>query len=152
MSFTPTLASTAGSLSQVLATPADLPVKLITIKNNSNDVVYPIFSTANSTLDETRGQVIRFDMNTPGSYASTPSVTITGAGPNAGGATADAVLGGPDGKSVVMLRLTNPGHDYTQIPTVTIANGTGGATATAVISQVPTAILKGGITADQTTL
>jgi hypothetical protein len=98
----------------------------------------------------TRGQVIRFTVTNPGSgYLTPPTVTITGGGPKAGGARAAAVLGGPDGHSIVNLNLLDPGHDYTEIPTVKID---GNATATAVISQVPVATLQGAITADQTTI
>ena len=51
----PTLVGTVGSLSQVLATPLGLPEKYVTITNNANYPVYPIFYDANSTVDPTPG-------------------------------------------------------------------------------------------------
>lgn len=101
-------------LSQVVATPANLPVKLVTLLNNSNDVVYPILFSANSTDDGTLGKVVRVELTSGGSgYSSTnpPTVTIKPADGKGGGATATAVVNG-DGQ-VYALNLGSPGAGYT---------------------------------------
>jgi hypothetical protein len=114
--YTPTLVGNPDitDLSQVLATPANLPMKLVTIMNNSNEVVFPILYDANSTQDETAGQVVRITLTNRGSgysSANPPSVTITGADGKGSGATADAVVNG-DGE-VYALNLTSKGAGYT---------------------------------------
>ena len=75
LSFSPVLQNTVDSLDQVLYTlstsspkiPGDIPVKLVTIMNNSPNVVYPIFIGANSTQDYTAGQVVRIELTNGGS-------------------------------------------------------------------------------------
>jgi autotransporter-associated beta strand protein len=63
-------------------------------------------------------------------YIGTPLVTITGGGPNAYGATANAVIDS-DGH-VTEIVITNPGINYTEAPTIQITGGGGtGAAANA---------------------
>jgi autotransporter-associated beta strand protein len=62
-------------------------------------------------------------------YLAAPLVTISGGGPNASGATANAVL--DSSGNLVDIVVTNPGVNYTEAPTITIAGGGGsGAEAT----------------------
>ena len=69
-------------------------------------------------------------------YTSVPTVAITGGGGS--GATAIAVLGGPNGNQVVSYTITNPGSGYTSAPTVTVADP-GTASAIAVLGTGATA-------------
>ncbi len=140
LSYTPTLVPslTSGPLSQVFATPANLPVKLVTIMNNSDQMVYPILQDANSTLDGTATKVVRINLTNGGSgYNSMagqgPTVTITGGGGS--GATAEAVVNGQG--QIYALNLESQGIGYTSTPTVTFSGGGGsGATATAALSNL----------------
>src|SRR5262249_20155323 len=95
--FTPLLpkegTNQAKGLNSVVYTPEgdlgfdkkNLPAaKLVTLENNSSNVVYPIFYGANSTVDETAGQVVRVKLTKPGSGYNTtnnpalwPTVKIT---------------------------------------------------------------------------
>jgi autotransporter-associated beta strand protein len=62
-------------------------------------------------------------------YVATPLVTISGGGPDAYGATANAVL--DSSGQVVKIVITNPGVNYTEAPTIEITGGGGsGALAT----------------------
>jgi fibronectin-binding autotransporter adhesin len=69
-------------------------------------------------------------------YSSAPTVAITGGGGS--GATAIAVLGGPNGNQVISYTITNPGSGYTSAPTVTVADP-GTASAIAVLGTGATA-------------
>lgn len=116
LAFTPALVANPNtpSLSDVVATPANLPVKLVTIMNNSKDVVFPILYDANSTLDLTAGKVVRITLTAGGSgysFANPPTVTIKGVDGKGSGATATAVVNG-DGQ-VYALNLTASGAGYT---------------------------------------
>src|SRR5918995_451291 len=72
--YYPPLTGTASGLDQVLYTlstsnpkiPGNIPVKLVTIMNNSPNVVYPILIGANSTEDKTAGQVVRIRVDAHG--------------------------------------------------------------------------------------
>jgi hypothetical protein len=138
LSYTPTLVdnSATKSLDQVLATPAGLPGKFVTIMNNSTQMVYPILQDANSTLDGTATKVVRLNLTNGGSgYNSQPgqgpSVQIEGGGGS--GATAEAVVNGQG--QIYALNLLTPGIGYTSPPTVKFMGGGGiNAAATALIS------------------
>ncbi|CAN5415756.1 hypothetical protein BH10PLA2_BH10PLA2_35210 [soil metagenome] len=140
LSYIPLLVgnSTITRLDQVLATPANLPSKLVTIMNNSSEMVYPILQDANSTIDGTFQQVVRIQLTNGGSKydkqpGKGPAVNISGGGGS--GATAEAIVDG-DGK-VYALNLLNPGSGYTSAPTVTLSGGGGsGAAGTAIISNL----------------
>lgn len=140
LSFTPTLVPNQNtkSLDQVLATPANLPSKLVTIMNNSNEVVYPILQDPNSTLDGTAGKVVRLVLKNGGTgYSSKkgegPTVQFIGGGGS--GAVAEAVVNG-DGE-VYAINLTAGGGGYTSLPTIKFVGGGGkDADATAVISNL----------------
>lgn len=150
LSYTPVLQSTANSLDQVLYTlstsspqiPTDIPVKLVTIMNNSPNVVYPILIGANSTQDNTAGQVVRITLTSGGSGydpANPPTVVFNGGGGS--GASAKAAVNAAGEIYALTLGIGNlpVGSGYTSNPTITFddsANGnkgTGGA-ATATIS------------------
>jgi hypothetical protein len=151
LSFTPTLVGNPATirLDQVLATPANLPSKLVTVMNNSNEMVYPILQDANSTIDGTYQQVVRVNLIDGGSGYNNkpgqgPKVDITGGGGS--GATAEAVVNGLG--QVYALNLLTPGAGYTSVPTVKIAPPPTGpnsrtATASAIISSLkaPTPIV-----------
>jgi hypothetical protein len=114
--YTPTLVGNSAitDLSQVVKTPANLPVKLVTIMNNSKDVVFPILYDANSTKDLTAGQVVRVQLTHGGSgysAAKPPAVRITGGDGKGRDATATAVVNGQG--QVYALNLTFPGSGYT---------------------------------------
>jgi hypothetical protein len=147
--FIPTLTSTAASLDGVLYTlspttpkaPADLPVKLVTIMNNSPNVVYPILIDANSTVDNTRGQVVRIKLTRGGSHYNpdpkfAPRVVFTPSG-----ASAQAFVNG-DGQIYALQLLSGGGlGQYTSAPTITFDDSANpnptkgsGAMATATIS------------------
>jgi hypothetical protein len=140
LTFVPTLVanSTITRLDQVLATPAGLPSKLVTIMNNSSEMVYPILQDANSTIDGTFQKVVRIKLTNGGNNYNSqkgqgPTVEITGGGGS--GATAEAVVDG-DGH-VYALNLLTPGSGYTSAPTVKFIGGGGtGAEGTAVISNL----------------
>lgn len=138
LSFTPVLVGTPNTvLSDVVSTPANLPVKLVTIMNNSADTVYPILYDANSTLDGTAGQVVRITLQNGGSgYSSSspPSVTITGGDGKGSGATATAVVNGAG--QIYALNLTAAGGGYTPgVNAIVTFGGSGtGAAAVAVVS------------------
>src|SRR5712664_3943131 len=71
-------------------------------------------------------------------YTSAPTVAFTGGGPNAGGATALAIVSAAG--AVTGITVTNPGSGYTADPTVTLTGGGGaGATATAAHKSTPAA-------------
>lgn len=71
-------------------------------------------------------------------YTSAPTVAFTGGGPNAGGATALAIVSAAG--AVTGFTVTNPGSGYTADPTVTLTGGGGaGATATAAHKSTPAA-------------
>ncbi|MBS0261881.1 MAG: hypothetical protein JSS02_07980 [Planctomycetes bacterium] len=150
LSFTPVLQGTVGSLDQVLYTlststpkiPADIPVKLVTIMNNSPNTVYPILIDANSTQDFTAGKVVRITLTNGGSGynpLNPPTVVFTGGG--GVGATAKAAV---DAQGHVYALTLGPdnlpvGANYTSAPTMSFddsANGNkgSGASATATIS------------------
>jgi hypothetical protein len=134
--FIPTLNNNANDLGEVLYTLRQantpipsIPEKLVTIMNNSNEMVYPIFYDANSTLDGTAGKVVRIALtNGGGGYnpQSPPTVSIMGGGGS--GATATAVVNGLG--QVYALNLTAPGTGYTSTPTVKFSSGNAAATAT----------------------
>ena len=101
--------------------PQDLQ-KLVTIMNNSNEMVYPIIYGMNSTLDNTAGKVVRITLDDGGSgYSSmkeeAPQVEFSGGGGT--GARAEAVVDG-NGR-VFAINLTAGGERYTSAPTVTIS-------------------------------
>jgi hypothetical protein len=158
--FTPVLpprgTEQSSDLNEVVYTPegdknfnqANLPAaKLVTIMNNSSNVVFPIFYGANSTPDNTAGQVVRLVLTNPGSGYSNnsayppPTVEITGGH----GTDAAGTVKANDG--LYGLTLTNVGHGYQvgDVLTVTFNDdahfkmtgkrGTG-ATATAIVSAV----------------
>lgn len=141
MSFTPVLVGNPDitQLSQVVATPANLPSKLVTIMNNSNEVVYPILYDANSTQDFTAGKVVRVQLTSGGSgysASSPPTVTITGGDGLGSGATATAVVNGNG--QIYALNLTAFGSGFTPgVPALVTFSGSGGATANAVVSSLP---------------
>ena len=63
--------------------------KLITIMNNSSDVIFPILYGSNSTADNTAGQVVRVLASGGSGYSGTFNVTFKlGSGPGAVAATA----------------------------------------------------------------
>ncbi|WP_373649965.1 beta strand repeat-containing protein [Schlesneria sp. DSM 10557] len=147
LSFTPVLTNTANNLHEVLYTlapeiPADIPVKYVTIMNNSPDVVYPIFIGANSTMDNTAGQVVRIELTNGGSGydpANPPLVKFEGG--SGSGAFARASVNAEGQVYALTLGLGNLpiGSGYTSAPTITFddsANGNKGrnAAATATIS------------------
>lgn len=150
LSFTPVLQSTSSSLDQVLYTlstsspqiPSDIPVKLVTIMNNSPNVVYPILIGANSTQDNTAGQVVRITLTNGGSGydpANPPTVVFNGGGGS--GASAKAAVNASGEIYALTLGIGNlpVGSGYTSDPTITFddsANGNKGtgAAATATIS------------------
>lgn len=125
------------SLSEVVATPDNLPVKLVTVMNNSSDVVYPILFDANSTLDGTAGQVVRVELTSGGAgylAANPPAVTIRPADGKGSGATATAVVNGQG--QVYALNLASSGAGYTPgVDAIVEFGGSGsGATALAKVS------------------
>ena len=65
--------------------------KLVTIMNNSSDVIYPIFYGTNSTADDTAGQVVRVEASGGTGYTGTFNVTFTN---SHGGTAATAVIAG----------------------------------------------------------
>jgi hypothetical protein len=125
------------SLDQVVKTPPGVPQKLVTIMNNSPNVVYPILIDANSTLDKTQGQVVRIKLDKGGNgydSAHPPQVVFKPAG-----ASAKAFVNGDH--QVYALQLEGGGGfgQYTSAPAISFddnANGNkgSGAMATATIS------------------
>src|SRR5262249_14621741 len=128
--FTPLLpnqgTNQAQGLNSVVYTPEgdagfeknNLPAaKLVTLENNSSNVVYPIFYGANSTADPTAGQVVRIVLTDPGmGYNPTnteslwPTVKIISSGSPTNPAAARVKVGG-DGK-LYGLELINGGAGY----------------------------------------
>lgn len=153
LSFTPTLVDAGGAtgLDQVLYTtststpkiPTDMPVKLLTIMNNSPNVVYPILLDANSTPDFTQGQVVQinFDPSTQGgsgfSSLHPPQVVFK----NGGGSGASAEVSVNGQGQIYSIKLLGGGAGYTSAPDISFddsANGNkgSGASATANISNL----------------
>ncbi|MFO0875838.1 MAG: PKD domain-containing protein [Gemmataceae bacterium] len=133
--FTPTLVANPATtrLDEVVATPANLPVKLVTIQNNSNDVVFPIIFDANSTQDLTAGTVVRISLTSGGSgysFSNPPTVTITGADGQGSGATAKAVVNGQG--QVYAIDLLTPGSGYTPGVNAIVTFGGPGSGAAAI--------------------
>ena len=58
--------------------------KLVTIMNNSSDVIFPILYGSNSTADNTAGQVVRVEASGGTGYTGTFNVTFSQASPTAG--------------------------------------------------------------------
>jgi hypothetical protein len=130
---------------------ANLPAaKLVTIMNNSSNVVFPIFYGANSTADNTAGTVVNVVLNNPGSgynSAQPPKVVIkdlTNHGNTTATATVNAsgIINGVGG-GLFGLTLTSGGSGYKPTDQLQVtfddsANGNkgSGATATAFVSQV----------------
>ena len=153
LSFTPTLVDGGGatSLDQVLYSlststpkiPADMPVKLLTIMNNSPNIVYPILLDANSTPDFTQGQVVQIDFDTKtqggsGFSAQHPPQVVF---KNGGGSGASAEVSVNGQGQIYSLKLTGVGAGYTSAPDISFddsANGNNGsgASATAKISNL----------------
>ena len=115
--------------------------KLITIMNNSSDVIFPILYGSNSTADNTAGQVVRVTASGGIGYKGTLDVVFSlGTGPNPVAAT--AVLAG-NGKIYGVQSFT-AGSGYKPNDLVTVASimpadsgsavGTG-ANIQAIISQ-----------------
>ncbi len=120
--------------------PANLPEdKLVTIMNNSSNVMFPIFYSANSTTDDTSGAVVRLVLNTAGAgYNGKYQVNITGG--SGSGATAKVNANG----NLFGLELVNGGAGYkptdqlqvTFTPLAGASTPTTVATATVFVSQV----------------
>lgn len=122
--------------------------KLVTIQNNSSNVVFPILYGANSTDDETAGKVVRVTLTNPGSGYNInnneslwPKVKITNLTRNPNNAATATVKVGGDGK-LYGLELKDGGAGYQSGDQLKVefddsANnnkGSGGA-ATAFVSQ-----------------
>jgi hypothetical protein len=98
---------------------ANLPAaKLVTVMNNSSNVVFPIFYGANSTVDGTTGTVVRLSLDSPGlGYgANTPSTTNTTVTiedlSNPGNKTATAKVQVAGDGSLYGLELVDGGAGY----------------------------------------
>ncbi len=113
--------------------------KLITIMNNSSDVIFPILYGANSTADNTAGQVVRVEASGGTGYTGTFNVTFSN---SHGGTAATAVIAGNNNIFGVQSFTAGSGYqpgDQVTVQTITpIGNsvvGTG-ANIQAFTSQV----------------
>ena len=93
--------------------------KLITIMNNSSDVIFPILYGSNSTADNTAGQVVRVMASGGTGYTGTFNVTFSlGSGPNPVAAT--AVLAGNG--NIYAVQSFTAGSGYNPTDQVTVAS------------------------------
>jgi Bacterial Ig-like domain (group 3) len=113
--------------------------KLITIMNNSSDVIFPILYGSNSTADETAGQVVRVEASGGTGYTGTFNVTFSN---SHGGTAATAVIAGNNNIFGVQSFTAGSGYqpgDQVTVQTITPIGtsivGTG-ATIQAFTSQV----------------
>ncbi len=93
--------------------------KLITIMNNSNDVIFPILYGSNSTPDNTAGQVVRVVGSGGTGYTGTFKVTFSlGSGLNPDAAT--AVVAGNN--NIYAVESFTSGSGYNPTDKVTVAS------------------------------
>jgi hypothetical protein len=117
--------------------------KLVTIMNNSSDVIYPIFYGSNSTADDTAGQVVRVEASGGTGYTGTFNVTFSHGSDDPGNKTpATAVIAGNN--DIYAVQSFSAGSGYLPGDQVTVQSispignsvvGTG-ATIQAFTSQV----------------
>ena len=99
---------------------AKLPAaKLVTIMNNSSDVIFPILYGSNSTADNTAGQVVRVTACGGSGYTGTFKVTFSlGSGLNPVAAT--AVVAGNN--NIYAVESFTSGSGYIPTDKVTVAS------------------------------
>jgi hypothetical protein len=122
---------------------SNLPAaKLVTIMNNSSDVIFPILYGSNSTADNTAGQVVRVEASGGTGYTGTFNVTFSHGSNDPNNRTpATAVVAGNN--NIYAVQSFSSGAGYNRTDTVTVASispignstvGTG-ATIQALVSQ-----------------